>query len=252
MLRFFPSRILRAAPRADWGKTLNLPRSSFPARPSAAQLESYREKCADDLYQWQRGARQSDESAGSDNEFVLHDGPPYANGAVHAGHALNKILKDIIVRSKLGRGNRVHYRPGWDCHGLPIELKALQQNQAAQQEKGAEPGEAEASNMSPLKIRRKASQLAGRTIEEQKKEFRSWGVMGEWDTPYKTMDRDFEIRQLGVFREMVKKGKDKLRTGRNSDSTYIDWCDRSHFSRPPSCPLVSFISHRVGRGRTGV
>jgi isoleucyl-tRNA synthetase len=215
-------------------------------------LESYREKCADDLYQWQREARQNDGTASSDNEFVLHDGPPYANGAVHAGHALNKILKDIIVRSKLGRGNRVHYRPGWDCHGLPIELKALQQNQAAQKENGKESGEAEASNMSPLKIRRKASQLAGRTIEEQKKEFRSWGVMGEWDTPYKTMDRDFEIRQLGVFREMVKKGKDMLHTGRDSDSTSIDWCDRSHFPRPPSCPLVSFISHRAGRGRAGV
>ncbi|KAM0715813.1 hypothetical protein Q7P37_008327 [Cladosporium fusiforme] len=202
MLRFFPSRILRTAqhaPRVDWGKTLNLPRSTFPPRPTAAQLESYRSKCADDLYQQQSKTRSDDGDA-----FVLHDGPPYANGAVHAGHALNKILKDIIVRSELGIGKRVQYRPGWDCHGLPIELKALQQSQAAAQ--GKTPGEAAPPSMSEIKIRRKASQLAGRTIEEQKKEFRSWGVMGEWDSPYKTMDRDFEIRQLGVFREMVKKG----------------------------------------------
>jgi isoleucyl-tRNA synthetase len=252
MLRFFPSRILRAtqqAARPDWGKTLNLPRSSFPARPTAAQLESYRAKCADELYQWQRESR---DDAQADNDFVLHDGPPYANGAVHAGHALNKILKDIIVRSKLGSGNRVHYRPGWDCHGLPIELKALQQNQAAQQEKGKESGEIAAPDMSPIKIRRKASQLAGRAIEEQKKEFQSWGVMGEWDNPYKTMDRDFEIRQLGVFREMVKKGKAILRECGIADSTSIDWCDRSHFPRSSSCSLVSFFTNRSGRGRAGI
>jgi isoleucyl-tRNA synthetase len=225
MLRFFPSRILRSTQQTslpDWGKTLNLPRSSFPARPSAAQLESYRAGCSDDLYQWQLDRRYDGRSTGADNQFVLHDGPPYANGAVHAGHALNKILKDIIVRSKLGTGNRVHYRPGWDCHGLPIELKALQQNQAAQQEMDKTSGEASAPSMSPIKIRRKASQLAGRTIEEQKKEFKSWGVMGEWDNPYKTMDRDFEIRQLGVFREMVKKGKTASRERGTPDSTSID------------------------------
>lgn len=243
MLRLLPSRILRAAhqpPRPDWGKTLNLPRSNFPARPTATQLDSYRTRCADDLYQWQRDARGNDGEAKAEDTFVLHDGPPYANGAVHAGHALNKILKDIIVRSELGSGKRVQYQPGWDCHGLPIELKALQQNQAAQ---GKEAGEAAAAGMSPLKIRRKASQLASRTIEDQKKEFRSWGVMGEWDTPYKTMDRDFEIRQLGVFREMVKQGKHGLHYGRCTDRAGIDWYDRSHFPRSPPRSLVSFVSN---------
>lgn len=241
MLRFVPSRILRAsqqASRPDWGKTLNLPRSSFPARPSAVQLESYRAKCADDLYQWQGESR----DAASDERFVLHDGPPYANGAVHAGHALNKILKDIIVRSKLGSGKHVNYRPGWDCHGLPIELKALQ----AQQEKSKGSGEVTAPNMSPLKIRRTANQLAARTVEEQKKEFRSWGVMGEWDNPYKTMDLDFEIRQLGVFREMVKKGKTVARECSTADSTSIDWYCRPHLPRSSSCPLVSLFPHSFG------
>lgn len=249
MLRFLPSRILRAAhqpPRADWAKTLNLPRSSFPARPTAAHLESFRSKCVDDLYQWQAESRTTASSAVAIRDFVLHDGPPYANGDAHAGHALNKILKDIIVRSELGSGKRVQYRPGWDCHGLPIELKALQASQS-QDADGPK-----ASDMSPLKIRRKASQLAGRTIEKQKEEFRSWGVMGEWATPYKTMERDFEIRQLGVFREMVKKGKNGSHHRSRADRTCIDWCDRPHFPRSSSRPLVSLFANSIGRSRAGV
>lgn len=125
---------------------------------------------------------------------------------------------------------------------MPIELKALQQNRIDEQEKG----EVNAASMSPLKIRRKASQLAGRTIEEQKGEFRSWGVMGQWNNPYKTMDRDFEIRQLGVFREMVKKGKNNLREGSNTDSTSIDFGVRPHFPRSSSCSLVSFLTDGLG------
>lgn len=249
MLRLLPSRILRAAhqpPRADWSKTLNLPRSSFPARPTAAHLDSYRSKCADDLYQWQRDSRADASSAAGNGDFVLHDGPPYANGDAHVGHALNKILKDIIVRSELGSGKRVQYRPGWDCHGLPIELKALQATQS-QDADGSR-----ASEMSPLKIRRKASQLAGRTIEKQKEEFRSWGVMGEWDAPYKTMDRDFETRQLGVFREMVKKGKHRSHRRRHADRTSIDWVDRSHFPRSSSRPLVSLFTNSTGRSRARI
>lgn len=244
MLRFFPSRILRTAqhaPKVDWGKTLNLPRSTFPPRPTPAQLDSYRSKCADGLYQWQREARLPEDAAES---FVLHDGPPYANGAVHCGHALNKILKDIVVRSELGAGKRVQYQPGWDCHGLPIELKALQQTQEATQ--GKESGNATPPSMSEFKIRRKASQLAGRTIEDQKKEFRSWAVMGEWDSPYKTMDRNFEIRQLGVFREMVKKGKNGQFRSRGAYRAGIDWCVRSHFPRSSPRSLVSLFAHRLG------
>ncbi|KAK6437954.1 isoleucine-tRNA ligase [Oleoguttula sp. CCFEE 5521] len=212
MQRFFPSRILRAAAntleRPDWSKTLHLPRSTFPARPKAAELEKYRQRCADELYAWQSAARSktaqtTDGSKDVDNEFVLHDGPPYANGSVHAGHALNKILKDIIVRSQLSRGKRVKYQPGWDCHGLPIELKALQQRSASGK---GDPARDAGIGLSALEIRQTANALASKTIEDQRTEFKTWGVMGEWDTPYKTMDYDFEIRQLGVFREMVKKG----------------------------------------------
>ncbi|KAK5676575.1 isoleucine-tRNA ligase [Elasticomyces elasticus] len=206
-----PTAILRAASSqwkdVNWPSTLNLPKSSFPARASAADLQKYRQRCADDLYAWQRANRPKE------NDFVLHDGPPYANGAVHVGHALNKVLKDLILRWELAQGRRVHYRPGWDCHGLPIELKALQQSRTQEDvakvlEDAPKHEAAAASGMglTSAEIRRRARKLATDTIEVQKQSFREWGVMGEWDEPYKTMDKDFEVRQLGVFREMVKKG----------------------------------------------
>lgn len=199
--------------KTSWADTLALPKSQFPPRPSSEQLEIYRRRCADDLYEWQRRTRKRDNVGGG---FVLHDGPPYANGAVHVGHALNKILKDVMLRWELSRGKRVQYRPGWDCHGLPIELKALQQPRApgkqAHSSKDAAAQEAQAARdasdqMSALDIRTAARKLASDTIEVQKASFRGWGVMGEWDQPYKTMSDDFEVRQLGVFRELVQKGK---------------------------------------------
>ena len=215
-----------AKTKTNWSDTLALPKSQFPARPSPEQLEKYRTRCADDLYAWQREHRPKtvtvhDETGSKqvDNEFVLHDGPPYANGAVHVGHALNKILKDLMLRTELARGKRVHYRPGWDCHGLPIELKALQQPKSpkdqAKQIKDAAKKEAQAATeaanqMTASEIRQAAAKLASTTIEAQKKSFKGWGVMGEWDAPYTTMSKDFEIRQLGVFREMVRKGKVRM------------------------------------------
>src|SRR5436189_1900113 len=104
----------------SWSSTLKLPKSTFPARVSPEDRTKYLHRCTDDLYTWQRRERPAD------RPFVLHDGPPYANGDLHVGHALNKILKDIICRVQVGAGRRVDYVPGWDCHGLPIELKAFQ------------------------------------------------------------------------------------------------------------------------------
>lgn len=228
MPRFSPSLVLRATShrkehvlakvrtlaqgKTSWTDTLALPKSKFPPRPSPEHLDIYRRRCADELYGWQRHTRK-DKHAGSD--FVLHDGPPYANGAVHVGHALNKVLKDLILRWELSRGKRVQYRPGWDCHGLPIELKALQQprlpGKQAQSSKDTPAQEARAAadasrHMSASEIRTAARKLASETIEVQKASFRGWGIMGEWDEPYKTMSDDFEVRQLGVFRELVQKG----------------------------------------------
>ncbi|MGH0142373.1 UNVERIFIED_CONTAM: hypothetical protein FKN15_077812 [Acipenser sinensis] len=138
-----------------------------------------------ELYAWQRERK-------AKKEFCLHDGPPYANGDPHVGHALNKILKDIRNRFEVLRGRRVHYLPGWDCHGLPIELKAL--------------GELGAQGLSPLQIRKKAREFAERAIERQRSSFERWGVMADWSQSYYTFDGKYEAKQLGVFHDMHQKG----------------------------------------------
>ena len=123
---------------------------------------------------------------------MLHDGPPYANGPLHIGHALNKILKDMILRVQVQRGRRVAYRPSWDCHGLPIEIKAI--------------GGHTAKGLSPLKVRRTASNLARKTMAEQMKSFKSFGIMADWEHPWTTMDSAYEARQLRVFQKMLRSG----------------------------------------------
>ncbi|KAM7027530.1 isoleucine--tRNA ligase, mitochondrial [Passerculus sandwichensis] len=171
--------------------TVLLPRSRFPAQlPGRLQPETElktQEKCGfSELYSWQRQRK-------TKQEFCLHDGPPYANGDAHVGHALNKILKDITNRFHVMRGYKVHYVPGWDCHGLPIELKALSEV------KGAE-------NLSPMEIRQRARAFAERAIEKQKSAFIRWGVMADWANCYLTFDPKYEANQLRVFYKMYDKG----------------------------------------------
>ncbi|CAI6335928.1 unnamed protein product [Periconia digitata] len=186
-----PTRILRAS----WSSTLRLPKSSFPPRPLPATSAEYLRRCTDDLYSWQRSSRSKPGPDGNiPDTFVLHDGPPYANGPLHIGHALNKITKDIICRFQVSKGKKVSYIPGWDCHGLPIEIKALQ----AQQK--------DLADTDPVSVRKAARQLATDTIELQKEGFKGWAVMGDWDNAYQTMERGFEIRQLEVFKKMFEKG----------------------------------------------
>ncbi|WP_225323178.1 isoleucine--tRNA ligase [Synechococcus sp. RSCCF101] len=127
--------------------------------------------------------------------FTLHDGPPYANGALHMGHALNKILKDIINKYQLMRGRRVRFVPGWDCHGLPIELKVLQ-SLSGEERRG----------LDPVQLRRKAATYAMEQVEQQRSGFRRWGIWAEWDQPYLTLDRGYEAAQLEVFGRMVLAG----------------------------------------------
>ncbi|KAI9877561.1 MAG: isoleucine-tRNA ligase [Pleopsidium flavum] len=177
----------------SWSSTLRLPRSNFPARVSQAEQTKYLEACTDNLYAWQRRERPAS------NTFVLHDGPPFANGSLHIGHALNKVLKDMVCRVQLFRGKRVDFVPGWDCHGLPIELKALQQ-----QRKLGNIGENR--QLSPVEVRKAARELASKTIEEQRIEFQGWGIMADWENAWWTMDKGFERKQLRVFKEMVHKG----------------------------------------------
>ncbi|XP_071281949.1 isoleucine--tRNA ligase, mitochondrial [Agelaius tricolor] len=171
--------------------TVLLPRSRFPAQlPGRLQPETElktQQKCGfSELYSWQRQRK-------TKQEFCLHDGPPYANGDPHVGHALNKILKDITNRFHVMRGYKVHYVPGWDCHGLPIELKALSEV------KGAE-------NLSPMEIRQRARAFAERAIEKQKSAFIRWGVMADWANCYLTFDPKYEANQLRVFYKMYDKG----------------------------------------------
>ncbi len=135
---------------------------------------------------------------GSNNSgqiFTLHDGPPYANGALHMGHALNKVLKDIINKYKILRGFKVSYVPGWDCHGLPIELKVIQNLKSE-----------ERKNLDPLSLRKKAKSYALKQIDNQKEGFKRWGVWGDWDNPYLTLMKDYESAQIGVFGEMFLNG----------------------------------------------
>ncbi|KAF8936331.1 hypothetical protein BGZ47_009554 [Haplosporangium gracile] len=176
-------------PDQKYAPTLFLPKTDFPLRADAAVREhQFRQRCTTDLYAWQR------ENNGG-VLFVLHDGPPYANGHLHLGHALNKLIKDFVNRHKVMQGFKVDYRPGWDCHGLPIELKAL-----------AELKVTDRSNLSPTEVRAVAQATAQSAVDSQRQEFSSYAVMGDWVNGYKTMDKDFETRQLGVFYEMMNKG----------------------------------------------
>ncbi|KAM4724275.1 isoleucine--tRNA ligase, mitochondrial isoform 3-T3 [Anableps anableps] len=170
--------------------TVLLPQTEFPMKLTGQKLLNRELQIQQDcgfaeLYSWQRERK-------AKKEFCLHDGPPYANGDPHVGHALNKILKDIRNRFEMLRGRQVHYIPGWDCHGLPIELKAL--------------GELGTSGLSPLQIRQKAREFAEGAIARQKAAFQRWGVMADWERCYYTFDGAYEAAQLNVFQEMHSKG----------------------------------------------
>lgn len=127
--------------------------------------------------------------------FILHDGPPYANGDLHCGHALNKILKDFINRKQALNGRQVHYVPGWDCHGLPIELKVLQTMKSKERQ-----------GLTPITLREKAASFAKETVEKQSKSFQRYGIFGDFENPYLTLQPEFEAAQIRVFGEMFQKG----------------------------------------------
>ena len=170
--------------------TVNLPKTKFDMRANAVKREPEIQKF------WQENQIYERLSQNNPGElFILHDGPPYANGSLHIGHALNKILKDIINRYQLLQGRKVCYVPGWDCHGLPIELKVLQNMKSAERQ-----------NLTPLKLRQKAKEFAWKTVEEQRESFKRYGVWGNWDKPYLTLNPEYEAAQIAVFGEMMLKG----------------------------------------------
>jgi isoleucyl-tRNA synthetase len=175
---------------SDYKSTLNLPDTAFPMRGNLAQREPQMLKnwTSKDLYQQIRRAR-----AGAP-PFILHDGPPYANGDIHIGHAVNKILKDIIVKSKTLSGFDAPYVPGWDCHGLPIELMV--------EKKVGKPGK----KVSVAEFREKCRAYAERQIDGQRKDFIRLGVLGEWQNPYKTMDFSSEANIIRALAKIVTSG----------------------------------------------
>ncbi len=179
-----------SASETSYKDTLNLLKTDFSMRANSRQREPELQGfwAELDLYN-----RLSQDNPGP--IFTLHDGPPYANGALHVGHALNKTLKDIINKVQLMQGKRARYIPGWDCHGLPIELKVLQSLKTE-----------ERRELKPLELRRKAHAYAEKQVEGQRQGFRRWGIWGEWETPYLTLQKRYEAAQIDVFGRMVLAG----------------------------------------------
>ncbi|MCP9927344.1 isoleucine--tRNA ligase [Cyanobium sp. CH-040] len=170
--------------------TLNLLQTPFAMRANAKQREPEIQAFWSEQRIYERLSQQN-----PGKPFTLHDGPPYANGALHVGHALNKILKDIINKTALLQGKKARFVPGWDCHGLPIELKVLQGLSSS-----------ERAELTPISLRRKAHAYALEQVEGQKQGFRRWGIWADWDQPYLTLQKEYEAAQIGVFGAMVLAG----------------------------------------------
>ncbi|WP_303927736.1 class I tRNA ligase family protein, partial [Desulfovibrio piger] len=175
---------------SDYKKTLNLPKTAFPMKANLAQREPQQ------LKQWEetKAYEAMIENCTGKGAFVLHDGPPYANGHIHMGTALNKILKDIVVKSRNMQGYRAHYVPGWDCHGLPIEHKVEQE---LKEKKKTLPAHV---------VRKMCRDYAGKWIDIQRKEFKRLGVLGDWDDPYKSMNPAYEAATAHELAKFVDRG----------------------------------------------
>jgi isoleucyl-tRNA synthetase len=169
----------------NYKETLNLPKTEFPMKANLSTREP------EILAHWnaERIYEQIQEARKDSPLFVLHDGPPFANGDVHMGTALNKILKDLIVKSRTMAGFRAPYIPGWDCHGLPIEFKVVK----------------ESKGLSPLEVRQRSEAYARKYIDIQRRQFQRLGVLGDWAHPYLTLDPSYEAVILRVFAQFVEK-----------------------------------------------
>src|SRR5467141_1566461 len=170
----------------NYRATLNLPRTEFPMKANLAAREP------EMLGAWEEPQlyRQIQKSREGRELFVLHDGPPFANGDVHMGTALNKILKDFVVKSQTMLGKRAPFVPGWDCHGLPIEYKVVK----------------ESRGLSPLEVRKRSEAFARKFIDIQREQFKRLGVFGDWENPYLTMDPKYEAEILRAFAVFVQDG----------------------------------------------
>jgi len=174
----------------DYKATLNLPKTDFPMKADLPRREPevLVQWQAVDLYGQIRRAR-----AGAE-PFILHDGPPYANGDIHIGHALNKVLKDLIVRYKTMQGCDAPYVPGWDCHGMPIEHQLFKELKKTKHQ------------IAQAEFREQARAYAQKYVDIQREQFKRLGVLGDWEHPYLTMSKDYELTILRVFKELVQRG----------------------------------------------
>ncbi len=170
----------------NYKETLNLPRTDFPMKADLVQREPQR------LEKWERETlyQQIQAERRDAPQFVLHDGPPFANGDVHMGTALNKILKDVIVKSRTMLGFSAPFVPGWDCHGLPIEFKVVK----------------ESRGLTPIEVRRRCAEYALSFVDIQRRQFKRLGVFGDWENPYLTLAPGYEAEILRVFASFVEQG----------------------------------------------
>jgi isoleucyl-tRNA synthetase len=175
----------------DWKDTLNLPRTEFPMKANLAQREPMLVERWAETRLYERLLERNADGP----RFVLHDGPPYANGHIHIGHTLNKVLKDLIVKHRAMTGRYAPYVPGWDCHGLPIELQVEK-----------ELGRAKKDAMPKPEIRARCRAYATRFVGIQRQEFRRLGILGDWDRPYLTMDPGYTATEVRMFGRCVAAG----------------------------------------------
>ncbi len=176
--------------KMEWKDTLNLPRTDFPMKAQLSQKEP------ETLKKWQEAGIYEKilESRAGREPYILHDGPPYANGNIHLGTAMNKILKDFVVKSRTMMGFYSPYVPGWDCHGLPIEHKVDQKLGGRKK------------NMSQLAVREECRLYAEKFLDLQRADFKRLGIFGDWDRPYTTLDHDYEATVIRFFNTFVRKG----------------------------------------------
>ena len=175
----------------DYKDTINLPQTDFPMRGNLPRREPAW------LAEWEKAGRYQQiqqHVAARERMFVLHDGPPYANGAIHIGHAVNKILKDIVVKSRLLDGYRAPYVPGWDCHGLPIEI--------AVEKKHGKAGD----KLDRAAFRARCREYALEQIDTQRRDFKRLGVLGDWEHPYQTLDAGYEADMLRALAQIMANG----------------------------------------------
>ena len=170
----------------NYSNTLNLPKTDFPMKASLAQREPQR------FARWKEQGvyRKAEAARAGARRFVLHDGPPYANGDLHIGHTLNKVLKDIIVKYKRLQGYSAPYVPGWDCHGLPIELKSIE----------------DSGQGTPAEIRARCRAYAHKWVERQREQFERLGILGDWEAPYLTLNAEFEAETLRALADLQQRG----------------------------------------------